>query len=335
MLFATATLALCAQKQVGSIHSRAIGHLALSQAKAVTDTVAPGDWANDPNTQLTQFGALCDDGSGGEVNCGYIVGTNGYGDKAKAQQFLLLDNTTALVEGVIFWFYAKSGDDNAVVHARLYNTTGNGNISTGTVTNAPSTVAANKDFTLAEVDTTNADGFTAVMFDSPTWVQNEFALGFDIADLGTTDSIGLLCTSSGIVGFPDLSWEKWSNNSWNTLAYSWDPVNLNVDLCIFALLDFSSVGIDEPGALNNMRLSILSGNISTGQLAIAYDVVRNGDVRLTVHNSAGKVMYEERSGARAAGRYYEDVNTAGWAEGTYYLTLFHDGLPITKRFLVQ
>lgn len=327
-LMGSATLAF-AQKVSHSRPGPLAGSRALSLAKAVTDTVAPGSWANDPNSQLTRWGALCDEG-GTQVSCGFIIGTNGYGDKAKVQQFLLDEPT--IVEGVIYWFYAKGGADNAVVHARLYSANGNGTTSTGAVTTAPGAVLANKDFTLADVDTTAENGFTVVMFDTPVTVPIEFALGFDVSSMGATDSLGLLGTSTDMTDYPDFSWEKWSNNAWHTLHEAWGP-NLNIDLCVFALVDNSSVGIGETGSMNNMRMSFLNGNISDGTTVLGYDVVSAGRMDLVVHDSRGQVMHEVSLGAQGAGNYTHVINTGGWAAGNYYVTLRNNGMPLTKKLV--
>lgn len=334
----SSSLLLCAaiasaQRPVGTQRSEFIGTRVGSMAKAVTDTMAAGAWFEDPNTQLTRFGALCGD-EGAEFNCGFIVGTNGYGDQAKAQQFLLLDNTTAVVEGAIYWFYAKGGGDASIVHSRLYQNNGPGTTSVEEVTNAPNTVLANKDFTLADVDTTAEDGFTTVMFDTPVWVQDEFTLGFDVSDLGDTDSIGLLCTSTNTTDFPDHSWEKWDDGSWATLQAAWGS-NLNVDLCIFALLDNSSVGIDGPGALNGMRMSFLDGNISTGTVRLGYDVVDAGRMNVLVHDARGAVVHEAALGDQAPGNYTHTFSTDGWGAGSYFVTLKREGMPLTKRLVVR
>ena len=314
--------------------TRAVGHSHLTGNRAVTDTLAPGSWAQDPETQLTLWGALCGE-VGAEIPCGFILGTNGYGDKAKAQQFLLDANPTTLIEGIIFWFYAKGGNPDGVVHARLYAINGNGTTSSGTITGgAPGTVLASKDFTLADVDTTAEDGFTPVYFDSPVYVNTQFAIGFDVSSLGANDSLGLIGTSGGTTDFPEFSWEKWSNNSWHTLVEAWGD-DLNVDLCVFAMVDNSSVGIGEPGSFNHMRMSFLNGNIAAGTVQLGYELEQPGRMELVVHDATGKVMYERALGHLGAGGYQHAFGTDSWAAGHYFVTLKHNGQPLTKRLTVQ
>ncbi len=76
----------------------------MDASRAVTDTLAPGRWANDPASEIVQWGAQCGTAPNLYI-CGYIFGSNRYGDLSKAQQFLLLDAPTTVVEGVLLWFY--------------------------------------------------------------------------------------------------------------------------------------------------------------------------------------------------------------------------------------
>jgi hypothetical protein len=333
------TIAATAQVRTGEVTgTRTLGTSAIDASRAVTDTLSPGEWANDPNTQLFQYGALCPPDPG--VPCGYIIGTNGYGDLTKAQQYLLLDYPTTMVEGLIFWFYAKSGNPNSVLRARLYRINGPGLNSASppqgpaTPGIAPNTVLVSKDFTLAQVDTgdTESLGFTTVMFDSPVFVNQEFAAGFNMGVLAATDSIALLGTADNTVGFEDFSWEQWDNGTWATMNFAW---GLNIDMCIFVLVDNSSVGINEPGSMNNMRMSFLNGNISNGTVQLGYDVVEAGRMDMVVHSNNGQIAYQQTFGTQGAGSYQHTFSTQGWASGTYYVTLKNNGRPLTKKLIVE
>lgn len=270
-----------------------------------------------------------------------MVGTNGTGMTTIAQKFELLDYPTALVEGVLFWFYHKEGNPASVLNARLYSTNGPGYISTTanpgppTAGVAPNTVLASKDFTLAQVDTgsSTALGFTSVMFDNPTFVNQQFAVGFNMEDLvPATDSLGLLATDDDIALFQDYSWYQQSNGLWVTYMAGF---GVNIDLCIFVLVDNSSVGINEEGSMNNMRMSFMNGNISNGTVVLGYDVVENGRMDIIVHGNNGQIAYEHAFGTQGAGSYQHEFNTQGWASGTYFVTLKNNGRPITKKLVVQ
>jgi hypothetical protein len=104
---------------------------------------------------------------------------------------------------------------------------------------------------------------------------------------------------------------------------------------VFVLVDNSSVGIDEVGSLNGMRMSFLNGNVSNGTVQMGYDVVESGRMDLIVHASNGKVAYEQAFGTQGAGSYQHTFNTNGWAAGTYFVTLKNNGSPLTKKLVVQ
>lgn len=335
-----AALSVDAQQR-GSVGVEAmtLGDRALSSSREVTDTIAPGSWANNPQTQIYRYFAVCWENE--DETCGYIVGTNEFADRTKAQQFLLLDNPSTVVEGVIFWFFKKHGPSNSVVRARLYDIDGAGFVSgpvpgepVATSDGAPGTILASKDFTLADVDTSLETGaLTTVMFDDPVFVSEQFAVGFNMEMMGATDSIALLATENGTTDFPDFSWEQWGDGSWYTLQSVW--VDMNVDLCLFVLVDNSSVGIDQPGSMNHMRMSFLNGNISNGNVLLGYDVVESGRMDLLVHATNGQLAYEKTFGVQGVGSYQHTISTEGWAPGMYYVTLRNNGQPLTKKLVVE
>jgi hypothetical protein len=338
---AVGTLTASAQLRTGEVATgtRVLGSLAGSPDREVTDTLPPGSWYYDSGTQLTMWGALC----GSEPNtfpCGYIVGTNGYGDLSKAQQFYLLEEPQAAIEGVLFWFYNKAG--NGMAEARLYEIDGLGYntdnpMPTGAAGIAPGTVRASKAFSVADVDTGDGQfvGFTEVLFDAPVTMNEQFALGFYMGNLGANDSLALLATSTDVTDFSDFSWEQWDDGRWFSMRYAWGAP-LNVDFCIFALIGDASVGIDQPGSMNNMRMSFRDGNIVSGAaVTIDYDVVSAGRMTLMVHDAQGRVKVEQDLGQQGEGRYNASFETASWANGTYFVTLKNNGRPITKKMVVQ
>ena len=53
----------------------ALGANAMDASRAVTDTLAPGRWANDPASEIVQWGAQCGTAPNLYI-CGYIFGSN-------------------------------------------------------------------------------------------------------------------------------------------------------------------------------------------------------------------------------------------------------------------
>jgi hypothetical protein len=280
-------------------------------------------------------------------NGGYILGTNSYGDKAKAQAFLL-DAPTA-VEEVLFWFGAKSdasGNPNSTFAVNIYamdgpgfRTPGSG--ATATPTNdAPGTILGTLNLSPSVVDTTWVDGvgfnFTVAAFPSPIYVNTEFAAGIDVSNLAPQDTVAMASTLNGEVEFGEFCWEKWSDNTWYTLpGAGWGSGTFDVDAAVFVVIDNESIGIEENGSMNNLRMSFLNGNISNGTVQIGYDVVKAGRISFLVHDSKGRVVLQADQGNQGVGYYTHTFSTEGWAAGNYYVTLRNNGMPLTKKMVVR
>ena len=270
-------------------------------------------------------------------NGGYIMGTNSYGDKAKAQQFLL-DGPAGATE-ILFWFGAKSaasGSPTSTISCNLYALNGPGETTSGTSNFAPGTVLASVALNIADVDTSSTLTFTSALFPNTVFVGTEFAAGFDFSTLASNDSIALVSTTDGEVQFGEFTWEKWSDDDWYTLpAAGWGAGAFDVDCFIFVVIDDEFVGVGENASMNNSRLSFLNGNISNGTVLLSYDVVEAGRMSLVVHNSNGQVVAEEAFGAQGVGNYNYTLSTEGWAAGNYYVTIKNNGRPLTKKLSVR
>ena len=325
------------QKSVGRVDIK--GSFQMDAARG-TDTIYSATLDN-PDTQLALYGVVGPpDGPGG-----YIVGTNGYGDLSKAQQFLL--DAPTLVEEVLLWVgaaSAASGSPSSTYAVNVYALNGPGTTlsssAVGDYPFAPGTILGTVNLSPADADTTFEPGvgpqFTVAQFPSPIWVGTEFAAGINVGNLAPQDTIALLSTFDGNVEFGEFLWEQWDDGRWFTMpAAGWGGGSFDVDACIFVVIDNSTIGIDEIGSMNNMRMSFLNGNISQGTVLLGYDVVQPGRMNMIVHNSKGQVMFERALGTQGIGNYTIDFSTEGWASGQYYVTLTNNGLPLTKKMAVQ
>ncbi len=113
-----------------------------------------------------------------------------------------------------------------MVRTRLCAQNGAGRNTSGSITTgAPGTVLTSKDFTIAQVDTGDATslGFTGVMFDTPTFVSEQFTLGFSMGSLDATDTLVLLATGTVNTEFPEFSWEQCDDGRWFTILAAWGP----------------------------------------------------------------------------------------------------------------
>lgn len=267
----------------------------------------------------------------GSVGGGYVNGNNGYGDKQKAQVYLLSQGT--IVEEILFWFGAKentSGNSNSKVVAKVYATDGPGTTTAGAITTgAPKTVLASVDVFITDIDT--AGNFTVAALASPVTVLSDFAVGFDVTTLAAGDTVGLVATADGDAGQTELAWEQWNTNAWHTLLEAWP---LDIDLAIWPVVDNSSASIDDEGFFDGIKLGQSQPNPAGAETTIQYELQNNANVTFELYDVTGKKVLSLNEGARNKGKHNINITTEKIASGTYYYSLKADNNRITKKMVI-
>jgi hypothetical protein len=267
----------------------------------------------------------------GTVEGGYVVGNNGYGDKQKAQVYLLSQGT--IVEEILFWFGAKentSGNANSKVVAKLYNADGTGTTTVGAgQAGAPGTVLASVDVFVADIDT--AGNYTVAVLPSPVTVLGDFAVGFDVTTIASGDTVGCVATADGDAGQTELAWEQWSDNSWHTMFQAWP---LDIDFAIWPVVDNSSSSIDDEGFFDGIKLGQSQPNPAGAETTIQYELQNNADVTFEMYDVTGKKVISMNEGAQNKGKHTINLTTEKLASGTYYYSLKADNNRITKKLVV-
>ncbi len=262
---------------------------------------------------------------------GYVNGNNGYGDKQKAQVYLLTEGT--LVEEVLFWFGGKentSGNSNSKVVAKVYAADGPGtNVAGAITTGAPGTVLASIDVFVADIDTSGE--FTVATLPSPLFVAGDFAVGFDVTTLAAGDTVGLVATADGDAGQSELAWEQWNTNAWHTLFEAWP---LDIDLAVWPVVDNSSASIDDEGFFDGIKLGQSQPNPAGSETTIQYELQNNANVTFEMYDVTGKKVLSMNEGAQNKGKHSINLTTEKIASGTYYYSLKADNNRITKKLVV-
>lgn len=214
-LFGFHGMALMAQRPY---HIRQTAFEQPRQLKAQKDhwqIIFPGNWINagDDILYVTNGG-------------GYAVGTNEYGDKAKAQRFIVDEPYT--IHEIIFFVGAVEGTSGTVDFCIWSFDVRPGN-RLARVRIPVSEITATDDMTEAFV----------VAFDPPVRVTSDYVAGIDLSNIGTSQ-IGLYSTPDGDGNEMALAWEQWSDRAWHTFLSGW---KLDIDLCIFPVVSFGS---DDP-----------------------------------------------------------------------------------------
>src|SRR5690606_34846995 len=130
----------------------------------------------------------------------------------------------------------------------------------------------------------------------------------------------------------DNTWEQWDDGSWMTLSEAWP---LTFDMAIYAVIGDGIAGINDLSAVNNMRMSFIGGNPATNNVVIAYEMLQSADARLTVLDGKGAKVIDQQLGRTAVGQHQTTLDVSSFANGTYYVTLFANGNPLTKKLVVQ
>jgi len=289
----------------------------LSSVKTPTDTLIPYGVAN--NTGLTIYTA---------ASGGYVMGTNGYGDLAKAQAFTVTASYN--VEEILIWAGAKAvnGTGNDLI-VSLNNMDGPGESSTGPVTNAPNTQITSVTISMLDVDTLG--GFTIATFPSPVTVYSDYAVVLDFSSMGT-DEIGMVTCMDGDPGTTETAWEKWSDDVWHSVLEAWS--GLTIDMVTLVVVDQSTAGIGSENFFDGIKFSAYP-NPAINSTKIQYEIANQADVQMDIIDITGKVVMSLNEGNQSRGQHSVVINTEKMNSGSYFVSLKANGKRLTKRLTIN
>lgn len=254
-------------------------------------------------------------------NGGYVTGTNGFGDLAKAQEYPA-PSQPSTISGMIVFVGAKEGT-TASVTANLYELNGNGTDESGSTNQAPGTVLASTTKTLSRVDTSGF--YTEFEFTNPVAWSSSYAVGLDFSSFGNNDELGIVSTVSGDANGAELSWEQWSDGNWHTIQSAWSQ-NDDLDMAIFPLVCSQNVTGVEMLAKDAFSLF---PNPNNGTFAIVNASQINGV--MTVYD----VLGQEVNTQTINGESVIDVDLSVVRKGVYIVSIEAENGRWTNRVVVQ
>ncbi|MFA5781608.1 MAG: T9SS type A sorting domain-containing protein, partial [Bacteroidales bacterium] len=228
------------------------------------------------------------------IQGGYSFGTNKLADRAFAQVYKV--TTSYLVDGIALWVGAKEQLGTAdTLNVLVYNLDGPGTDSSGAVNNAPGTVSKIIKIAVDQIDTTI---LTFLTFPDSFVVYVDYAAGVDFSQI-TDDTLGLVTTTDGDAQGTELSWNKWSDNSWHT---NLEPFNwgMDIDLGIFIIADMSSANVNDNYFIDGIKLSQNQPNPATNATLIQYEIQNNASVSLEIYDITGRLVLSYDEGKQIA-----------------------------------
>jgi hypothetical protein len=278
--------------------------------KTVTDTLAPQGFIDASALQLFPS-------TGG----GYVCGNNGYGDKAKAQAFLV--DQGYKVEGVLLWVGAKEITSTpGTVTVTLNKMNGTAVLSTGNG-DGPGTslgTAATATKAVDQIDTSSSFGtFGTFMFTAPVLATADYAVVVDLTGLGN-DTIGIVSCDDGDAQGSELTFDKWSDNTWHSIL---EPGNwgLDIDMCIFPVVDLSTQSIDDAQFINGIRMSQNFPNPVVEQTEIRFELQNSADVTCFVSDMNGRMVRVIEAGQLEAGQHNMTLDLSDLSAGSYFYAI--------------
>jgi len=257
---------------------------------------------------------------------GYVAGNNYYGDLAKAEAFTL--STPKTVQNVILWFGKKkytSGNASSGVTVKMYDMTGTGTSTSGTVA-APGTVLASVLLPVSQIDTLLGN---TVSFPSAISVSSNYAVGIDLTTLAAGDTVGLVTTKSYTINnLTQMSWEKWSDQTWNTMRHAW---GLAIDLFIFPI-ECSTSLTDIPAPVQHPAISLYPNPVNAA-FTLDYLFPQSTDMKVKIYNSLGELIYENNENHTLQGKVNIDISAN--ASGIYFMNVITNDNTWSKKIMLR
>lgn len=263
-------------------------------------------------------------------NSGYASGNNEYGDRAKAQAFVL-DSSTVLVE-TLLWFGEKkisSGDPNSKVIVRLIRMDGTGTTTFGETQFGPGSTIDSADLLISNADTAQ---IMSVAFTPDLRLYDDFMISVDFSELAAGDTLALYSTLDGDA-LPQRSWEQWSDSTWHTMQQAWD---LEIDFAMWPVVDWTTSGIDSPTFFQGLKLSQNTPNPSSGLTAIQYELAQFSDqVNFQIFDVNGKLVYQVSDRNKNAGQHSLNIDISHLSNGAYYYSINTNTGRLTKKMVLS
>lgn len=230
---------------------------------------------------------------------GYVTGTNGFNDRAKAERFVN-PITTRKLYGALFRFGKGKNSTSPSVEMDAWN------VNAG----SPGTVAGSVSVPLATIlGHISGNQYTKITFPSPVDVSSTFFVGFKVPAGPDT-----LAIRSSLLGPANsgTAWEQWQDLTWHEMSAtnSWDA---DISLMVFPIMINTITGVEE---IMGGPEVVLFPNPATDQIRLM-EREAGSTVRVQVFSLQGTLIKE----LDTASGPISFINLNGLAKGLYMIGL--------------
>ena len=262
-------------------------------------------------------------------NGGFAFGVNGYGDKAKAQEFSL--DQSFVLRDVMLKFGAvefNSGDSSSSVMVNIYNWGGPGvTMFSASDSVAPDSIVASVEIPVYELTDDGSYSIADFSSESIVFQANErFFVSVEFGSVAVGDTLGLFSTSDGDGEEAYNSWELTAANSWVVIAQTAFSWNLDLDLAIFPRVD-----VNDPAGLESIDVSELVSVYPNpcAEFLEVKQVDRKFDSgRLDIYSSTGQLITSQVINPQG-----NRIDFRALSSGIYSIVLHSDNFKASTRVI--
>lgn len=263
---------------------------------------------------------------------GYVHGTNGYGDRAKAVAFQLPSGSTSgQLRGINVYFSAR--------HATPVLTTYSIRVYGGTPASGPQgsplhTATFNLADALVNGDPNTASPPTEHVFAAPVAVGSTFFVSVEYPGPYGADDFNIASTDRLGAG-SSYEWEQWSDNSWHNMSDAWFSGSNGWHMWVEAVMGGGVANESEAGDIEHASLEANYPNPFVRATDLQYVLPAPADVRLEVFDALGRRVAVLVEGPQPAGTHTVTWDARDLAGGVYFGRLAVGSTVVTRSMVLM
>lgn len=325
ILLLTLPMSLMAQqRQSQPVESSRIRTAALpaSNTRAANDTLRPASFTQPcGNTVLTYNSSN---------NWGFVAGTNGFGDKEKAQR--LEYSTTADIDILEIWAFfavAKPVGDGTV-KMKLYDTFTDGGPNTLIGETGTSRVSG-----LGITDSAIVATIFPVIGNVSLSGESSFLASLDISGIYATNDTVSLFTTEEPCGDTTSSWELFSDDNWANMS-STATWGLQIDLYLASVISFDETSnITDRLSLKGLAIGPAYPSPASQALTIPITLDQPTEIEVSIFDLNGRKLDSQSKGVLSGGEHAVSLDISSLSSGLYTFLIQTPKGALGSKFVVE